>query len=622
MAAISSGVWSSSKVSWWDNPSAPYFANIGYGFSVIESGGTFTPEVTIAITAQGTGSDACAFYGRGVTPNGSYINCKMRVYRDGSGEEYAPTDSSFSDHLLYSWGSDWVRTGTNLLDVASITVQTRPLDKTAQSIKVMYDFEGCFCFGARRGEYGSGSSWTSTNPFPGSTIKETATVSTFKVSFVLNGGTGSYPSAYTPWVSGEKTSYVLPSSTPTRTGYRFSGWYNPSDKKIYGAGETVTLSTGVTFTAQWEATDFENVSSVSINKNTVTSTNELPSSGVASTAFSLSWACNTQNVSYYDIAFEILYGKTQAGGDLWSGLYWYGQTTDALTQSYSIKLTDANLKVQSSYNHRIDPNDPANNKRSNYDTISLSDYTWKAIRFYVRSVGVTGTQDRWAKHYLTFTTLSLALADVSTVQLRTPPAIRKVPNDHELGFSQTIIFGSNSNLLPRTLGYRSFWCGGSSPHWSGVAYVNRLESGGESYYEVSSPIDDILQVAAYPKFLMTALKTVQVFDVVTKNIQYQGVVGYEQVSGDRVAKQGSSSPVQSPWRFYPRPLQNSGLLENNSAMKMPNVVAQYDGTKYRLGVCWVYHSGWKLAKDVFIYEKSKWCDTTYTLDGNTLWDGE
>ncbi|MBQ8984474.1 InlB B-repeat-containing protein, partial [Candidatus Saccharibacteria bacterium] len=76
---------------------------------------------------------------------------------------------------------------------------------------------------------------------------------TYKVTYNCNSGTGC-PSNLNTTITSTGYSYTIPSTAPTRTGYKFTG-YSGSDGNTYQPGGTVTLNTSklsVTLTAQWE----------------------------------------------------------------------------------------------------------------------------------------------------------------------------------------------------------------------------------------------------------------------------------------------------------------------------------------------------------------------------------
>ena len=76
-------------------------------------------------------------------------------------------------------------------------------------------------------------------------IPEDPDVTTFKVKFNLNGGTGG--NAKTQTIEGGKKA-SKPSKNPTRSGYTFVGWY--LDGKAYDFGTAVTKD--ITLVAQWQ----------------------------------------------------------------------------------------------------------------------------------------------------------------------------------------------------------------------------------------------------------------------------------------------------------------------------------------------------------------------------------
>ena len=69
----------------------------------------------------------------------------------------------------------------------------------------------------------------------------------FKVTFKLEGGTGSYPVQSI----GHNETLTLPSENPTRYGYVFNGWLNNKDHKTYNANESFVVQADTTLTAQW-----------------------------------------------------------------------------------------------------------------------------------------------------------------------------------------------------------------------------------------------------------------------------------------------------------------------------------------------------------------------------------
>ncbi len=93
------------------------------------------------------------------------------------------------------------------------------------------------------------------------------TANTYTVTYNKNGGTITNESKYTSYTYG--TGLTLP--TPTRTGYRFGGWYTSSGLTGTAATSISSTATGnKTYYAKWTA----NTYTVTYNKNSGTITNE------------------------------------------------------------------------------------------------------------------------------------------------------------------------------------------------------------------------------------------------------------------------------------------------------------------------------------------------------------
>ncbi len=78
-----------------------------------------------------------------------------------------------------------------------------------------------------------------------------APAKTFKVMLDLNGGTAGEGFAASSTVN-EGESFTFPAN-PTKAGYTFKGWSAEGDGHLYKAGDTVTVTSDVTYTAQYEA---------------------------------------------------------------------------------------------------------------------------------------------------------------------------------------------------------------------------------------------------------------------------------------------------------------------------------------------------------------------------------
>lgn len=75
------------------------------------------------------------------------------------------------------------------------------------------------------------------------------------VSYELDGGSGYFPSQSCRVVGSEACEVTIPTSEPTKTDYRFTGWKNEITGEAYSAGAKVYLNPyrkDVTLTAQWE----------------------------------------------------------------------------------------------------------------------------------------------------------------------------------------------------------------------------------------------------------------------------------------------------------------------------------------------------------------------------------
>ncbi len=78
-----------------------------------------------------------------------------------------------------------------------------------------------------------------------------APTKTFKVTLDLNGGTAGQGFTAENSVN-EGESFTFPAD-PTKAGYTFLGWSAEGDTNLYKAGDTVTVNSDVTYTAQYEA---------------------------------------------------------------------------------------------------------------------------------------------------------------------------------------------------------------------------------------------------------------------------------------------------------------------------------------------------------------------------------
>ncbi len=83
--------------------------------------------------------------------------------------------------------------------------------------------------------------------------KKEQTVSTFKLSFNANGGTGA-PSAQSCTTTASSCSVTVPSTKPTRTNYTFKGWATTTSASAakYNPGDSVALSKNTTIYAVWK----------------------------------------------------------------------------------------------------------------------------------------------------------------------------------------------------------------------------------------------------------------------------------------------------------------------------------------------------------------------------------
>ena len=74
------------------------------------------------------------------------------------------------------------------------------------------------------------------------------------LSYNANGGSGA-PSAQTVWGDSYSSETTVSSTTPTRTGYSFTGWNTSSDGSgtPYSAGDSITIYDNTTLYAQWSA---------------------------------------------------------------------------------------------------------------------------------------------------------------------------------------------------------------------------------------------------------------------------------------------------------------------------------------------------------------------------------
>lgn len=80
-------------------------------------------------------------------------------------------------------------------------------------------------------------------------IKGASFSSSYLLFYDTDGGEGTVPDTEEYAVNGSAT---VSDFVPVKEGYKFTGWKSSADDKIYQAGDSVTMSSDVTLTAQWE----------------------------------------------------------------------------------------------------------------------------------------------------------------------------------------------------------------------------------------------------------------------------------------------------------------------------------------------------------------------------------
>lgn len=96
--------------------------------------------------------------------------------------------------------------------------------------------------------YGSGGTTLQKNGTIYLVAKRSST--TYTLSYNLNGGSGSFGSQTSGSTTASSWTTTVKSTKPTKEGYTFTGWYG-SDGNTYQPGNSITLSSNVTLTAQW-----------------------------------------------------------------------------------------------------------------------------------------------------------------------------------------------------------------------------------------------------------------------------------------------------------------------------------------------------------------------------------
>lgn len=77
-------------------------------------------------------------------------------------------------------------------------------------------------------------------------------VNDYTVSYNLNGGSGSFSSVKRTY----NTRHSISNTTPTRTGYTFTGWRRSDTNTIVGAGTNFTVTQDTVLTAQWKVNKY------------------------------------------------------------------------------------------------------------------------------------------------------------------------------------------------------------------------------------------------------------------------------------------------------------------------------------------------------------------------------
>ncbi len=119
---------------------------------------------------------------------------------------------------------------------------------------------------------------------------------TFQVTLDLNGGTeGEGFTASTTVKEGE--SFTFPAD-PTKEGYTFLGWSAEGDETLYKAGDTVTVTADVTYTAQYEAVAAPKTFTVTLDLNGGTAGDDFATSNPVNAGESFTFPADPTKAGY------------------------------------------------------------------------------------------------------------------------------------------------------------------------------------------------------------------------------------------------------------------------------------------------------------------------------------
>ena len=171
--------------------------------------------------------------------------------------------SSSATSATYSCGASYKPTG-NITLYAVWNTSTSTSLSTIQPTRSGYNFLGWSKnSAATTASYKAGDQITFSANTTLYAVWEKIPVTTYKLTFNANGGSGA-PSAKTG-----ATSYIIPSTVPTRSGYNFLGWskYSNSTVADYKSGDTITLTSNTTLYAVWEKQTSAKSYKLSFNAN-------------------------------------------------------------------------------------------------------------------------------------------------------------------------------------------------------------------------------------------------------------------------------------------------------------------------------------------------------------------
>lgn len=255
--------------------------------AIVQAGGTFTiPANNVTLTAQwnpwqhainynlnggsGTSDSQIKIYGVALSLHGAptrssynFVGWKSSrndvVYQAGA--NYTADYDGGSTTMTAQW-SPWQHTIKYNLNGGSGTSsdQTKTygssLSLHGAPTRSGYSFAGWES--SRNGTiYQAGANYTPDYNGGSTTMTAKWTANTHTVSYNLNGGSGTFNSTNANYDS----SFKIPSTKPSKKksvyagwvqdGYRFAGWKNSVDGKVYQPGDSITIKGNTTLTAQW-----------------------------------------------------------------------------------------------------------------------------------------------------------------------------------------------------------------------------------------------------------------------------------------------------------------------------------------------------------------------------------